>query len=74
MSCHKLSPHRDWYETIESPIPKQKEKFVWFWQKKDEPPITEDDRLWVEENLLWFVELFTPEVFRSLITITPDKQ
>jgi len=74
LSCHNLSPHSDWYETIESPISKQKEKFVWFWQKKTEAPITKNDRLWVEDNLLWFVESFTPEVFRSLVTITPDKQ
>ena len=74
LSCHNFSPHTDWYETIETPKPKEKEKFVWFWQKDDKPPITGDDRLWLEENLLWLAELFTPEVFLSMKTVTPDKQ
>ena len=72
--CGQMSLNVEWYEPVGAAAPKEKEKFVWFWQKRDEPPITEADRQWVEENLLWLAELFTPEVSRSLVTVTPDKQ
>jgi hypothetical protein len=70
--CGQMSLNSDWYEPIEIPAPK--EKTNWFWQRKNEPPITETDKEWVEDSLLWLAELFTPEVFRSLVTVTPDKQ
>jgi hypothetical protein len=72
--CGEMSLNADWYVPVETSTFNKSNKIVWFWQKKDEPPITEADKHWVEESLLWLVELFTPEVFRSLKTITPDKQ
>jgi hypothetical protein len=72
--CGQMSLNVDWYEPVEAILPKEKEKFVWFWQRKNEPPITKADKKWVEDSLLWLSELFTPEVFRSLTTVTPDKQ
>jgi len=69
-----MSLNADWYLSVSATLPKEKEKFVWFWQNKNQPPITENDRLWVEEGLLWFADLFTPEVFRAMLTITPDTQ
>ncbi len=72
--CGEMSLNAEWYEPIETALPKEKEKFAWFWQRRNEPPITDADRHCVEENLLWLAELFTPEVSRSLVTVTPDKQ
>jgi hypothetical protein len=72
--CGYMSLNVDWYQPIAEAPPKEKEKFTWFWQKNEQPPITENDMIWVENNLLWFAELLTPEVFRSLHTITADKQ
>jgi hypothetical protein len=72
--CGQMSPHADWYKSTNLKSQSQPKKFTWFWQSRNEPPITENDKLWVEDSLLWLNELFTPEVFRSLVTITPDKQ
>lgn len=69
-----MSLHSEWYEQIVLPNPREKKKFSWFWQRKIELPITEEDKEWLDHDLLWLAELFTPEVFRSLVTITPDKQ
>ena len=72
--CWQISPHADWYQEIETP---DKPKSIWsllFGGNKNEPPVTEADQKWIEENLLYLSELFTPEVFKSFITITPDVQ
>ena len=70
--CGQMSLNADWYQPIKAPEPK--EKATWFWQRKNEPPIAKADIEWVEDALQWLSELFTPEVFRSLITITPDRR
>jgi len=73
--CGQMSLNADWYEPVGTTVqPKEKGKFVWFWQKENQPPITITDREWAEDSLLWLAELFTPEVFRSLATVTPDKE
>jgi hypothetical protein len=72
--CGQMSLNSEWYEPIEAPDPKERKKVTWFWQRKNDPPITEADKEWVEGSLLWLAELLTPEVFRSLFTITPERQ
>ena len=72
--CGQMSLNSDWHEPVETVSSKGSKKIAWFWQRKNEPPITDIDRQWVEDGLLWLSELFTPEVFRSLATVTPDKQ
>jgi len=71
--CGQFSLNAQWYESIEVKEPTSKKKFTWFWQKKNEPPITDAGRKWVENALLTLVEVFDEEYFKSLPTITPDK-
>jgi hypothetical protein len=70
--CGQMSLNADWYQEIETP---DKPKRIWsflFGGSKNEPPVTEADQKWIGENLLYLSELFTPEVFKSFVTITPD--
>jgi hypothetical protein len=71
--CGDWSLHKDWYQKDVVTIPKSNRNIFKFWQKKSEPPITENDKEWIEHSLLVLAEMFTPEFFRSLVTITPDK-
>jgi len=72
--CGQMSLNLDWYEEIEVITPKKSKKTFLFWPKKTEPPITEADKEWIEQRLLVLAEMFTPEFFKSLVTITPDIQ
>jgi hypothetical protein len=44
-----------------------------FWSKKKKPPVTEDDKKWIEESFMFLREIIGPEHFDSLTTITPTK-
>jgi hypothetical protein len=45
-----------------------------FWNKKIKPPVTEEDRHWIEEGLLLLKDEFGEEHFKSLETILPNRQ
>jgi hypothetical protein len=63
----------DWYQEKVTSVKKEK-SFSWFWQKQDQSPILESDRQWLEQNLMSLAEMVTPEYFKSMVTITPEKQ
>ena len=44
-----------------------------FWKKKAKLPITEDDKLWVDESLEWLRTELGNNTFTSIKTITPTK-
>jgi hypothetical protein len=44
-----------------------------FWKKKAKLPITEEDRLWVNENLEWLQTELGDKMFTSIKTVTPTK-
>ncbi|WP_299125370.1 hypothetical protein [uncultured Tenacibaculum sp.] len=44
-----------------------------FWNKKTRLPITEEDKIWVDENLNWLRTEFGEEHFMKIETITPTK-
>jgi hypothetical protein len=69
-----MSLNADWYEEIEVVKPKSSLKSIFSWGNKDKLPITENDKKWVERSLVLLAELFEPVYFKSLITITPDKE
>jgi hypothetical protein len=71
--CSQISPHEDWYEEIEVEKPKSIFSSI-FSRKRDSLPITENDKRWVEQSMLLLAELFEPVYFKSLPTITPDKE
>lgn len=72
--CQQMSPHADWYETIETPKTKLILRAILSWGKSDKLPVTANDKKWVEQSLLFLVEIFEPVYFKSLPTITPDKE
>lgn len=45
-----------------------------FWNKAIKPPVTEDDKEWIEEALLFLQESFGKEYFKSLETILPNRE
>ena len=71
--CGQMSNHQEWYEEIEVEKPKSIFSSI-FSGKKDSLPVTENDRRWIEQSLIYLVELFEPVYFKSLITITPDRE
>jgi hypothetical protein len=72
--CGQMSLNADWYEPLEQIKPKEKEKFIWFWQGKKGLLITEADKTWVENALLTLSDVFGNDYFKSLPTITPEKK
>ena len=44
-----------------------------FWNKKITPPVTDEDRMWVEESLLMLGKEFGKEYFREIFTVLPNK-
>lgn len=68
-----MSLNADWYEEIEIEKPKSIISSI-FSRKKDSLPVTENDKQWVEQSLIFLAELFEPVYFKSLKTITPDKE
>lgn len=72
--CGQSSAHQDWYTKHQTAIEKPAEKFTWFWQKKNDLPVTDKDKEWIESSLLSLVEMFGQEYFISLPTVTPDKE
>jgi hypothetical protein len=66
-----MSLNADWYVEIE--IPEKKSSSIFFWRNRDELPITDNDRKWVEQSLSYLSEMFGEDFLRSLLTITPDR-
>jgi hypothetical protein len=73
VGCGQISPHEDWYEEVEVEKPKSIFSSI-FSRKKDGLPVTENDKRWIEQSLIYLAELFEPIYFKSLITITPDRE
>src|ERR1700761_600536 len=44
-----------------------------FWKKKHQCPITEEDRLWVEESMMMLIDMFGIEYLEAKQTILPTK-
>ncbi len=44
-----------------------------FWNKKKKLPITEEDKIWVDEDLNWLKTEFGKEHFMEIRTVTPTK-
>ncbi len=44
-----------------------------FWNKKKKLPITEEDKIWVDEDLNWLKMEFGQEHFMEIRTVTPTK-
>lgn len=44
-----------------------------FWNKKKKLPITEEDKIWVDEDLNWLKTEFGKEHFMEIKTVTPTK-
>lgn len=69
--CGQMSPHEDWYETIEPGQETNESRgFFGFW--KIAPPVTSNDKLWIEQSMLLFTEVIGTSFFKSLTTIDPD--
>lgn len=70
-----MSLNSDWYVEQETPSKNKTGSSIFnFWKKKDDLPITETDKQWVERSLMFLAEMFGPEYFKSLITVTPEKK
>lgn len=72
--CGQMSLHVDWYETVEDTPNQTPGRSIWFWKNRDLPPVTENDRKWIEQSLVFLAGIFEPIYFKTLSTITPDKQ
>jgi hypothetical protein len=73
--CGQMSLHDDWYEEQEaSGSIKPASKSIWFWKNKEPLPITQADKEWIENDLLWLAVLLEPVYFKSLNTIIPDEK
>jgi hypothetical protein len=71
--CGQVSPHADWYEEVE--VQKNKSSFASLFSWGNiEPPVTPIDKKWIEASLLFLAGLFEPIYFKSLTTITPDRE
>lgn len=70
--CGQMTPHADWYKPVDE-IKKNK-KSAWFWQKKDDLPLSKPDRVWLEANLVWLVNLLGAEAIQLKHTIIPDEE
>lgn len=46
--------------------------FSWF--RKNKLPITQDDKIWVDENIEWLKEVFGIEKFNAIQTIRPNSE
>lgn len=45
-----------------------------FWKRKRKLPITEEDRIWINEDLNWLRVEFGEEHFQEIRTVTPTKE
>jgi hypothetical protein len=45
-----------------------------FWNRKKKLPITEEDRIWINEDLSWLRTEFGEEHFKEIKTVTPTKK
>lgn len=68
--CGQWSLNADWYKPVED----IKKKFTWFWQQKDDLPVSKPDRVWLESNLTKLINLLGPETILAGRTITPDQE
>ena len=64
----------DWYKPVNEERPTQPKKFTWFWQNKNDLPVTQTDKEWIENGLQLLADMFGDEYLRSLPTIIPDKR
>jgi DNA-directed RNA polymerase subunit RPC12/RpoP len=72
--CHQKSLHADWYFEIPKPVPKSFLETLMFWKKRKGPPVTAEDKLWIEDSLLLISELFGVDYVKTLTTVTPTKE
>jgi hypothetical protein len=73
--CGESSPHSEWYEYYNEPVKSENEgASIWFWKNKNQSPITETDKQWIEGELIWLTEVIDPIYFKILSTITPDNE
>jgi len=69
-----VSPHDDWYTQIKKAEPAEKKGFTWFWQNKNDLPVTATDKEWIENGFQVLADMFGHDYLRALPTITPDKR
>ena len=72
--CGQMSPHNEWYEELlilKTEHPKR--GFDWFWKSKNLPPVTHEDRRWLEQTLVWLTGLFGPVYMKQLTTVGPEQ-
>lgn len=70
-----MSLNADWYVEQETPSKsKAKSSIFNFWKRKNNLPVTETDKQWIERSIVFLAEMFGPEYFKALITITPEKK
>jgi hypothetical protein len=72
--CGEISPHADWYKEVEVPKARSVLASIFSRSKNVESPVTANDKKWIEQSLIFLAELFEPIYFKSLTTITPDKE
>lgn len=73
--CGQFSLHKDWYEDAGQTVAVPQEKrSIWPWKNKDKAPVTEADRLWTEQSLVYLTQIFDTIYIKTLPTITPDRQ
>ncbi|MEM6817048.1 MAG: hypothetical protein AAF600_22090 [Bacteroidota bacterium] len=44
-----------------------------FWNKKNKSPVTEEDRIWLDDALNWLVKELGEDHFMNIRTVTPTK-
>jgi hypothetical protein len=69
--CGQINVHKDWY--VNYIQPKQPPSSLAFWKKHIQYPVSIDDKAWIELSLLWLIEKFQPDYFRSLNAIIPQR-
>lgn len=71
-----MSLHANWYISDAAPTTpsKQASSSFFFWKTKNPLPVTDIDKEWTENALVLLYEVIGTDYFRSLSTITPDKE
>ncbi|MGZ4001443.1 MAG: hypothetical protein ACXVIY_12465 [Mucilaginibacter sp.] len=72
--CGNISRHEDWYIEVNEVKSKFSFKSILSFGQSNKLPVTPNDKKWVEQSLLFLAELFEPSYFRSLTTVTTDKE
>jgi len=66
-----MSPHANWYQAKELFKSEPALTAVFSSGKKDKPPVTVNDKRWLERKLILLAQLLKPDYFNSLATIAP---